>query len=387
MSRPLRILMVTPRSPLEAGGVQRYVWELSSRLIDRDVHVEVLCSDPGGHHAGVLERDGLRIRTLRAWPAERDWCFAPGLWRAIEPRVWDLIHVQSYHTLVAPMAMARAIRVGTPFCVTFHGGGHSSRIRHRARGVQWRALRPLLTRAAALVAVARFEIDVYSRVLRVPRERFRLIPNGTDLPSAPPPIADTSAEGSLLASIGRLERYKGHQRVIAALPYVLGARPEARLLVVGTGPYEPELRRQAAELGLAEQIAFTSVPPGDHGAMSALLSRVSLVVLMSEYETHPLVALEAAAARRRLLVADDQAGLRELGQDGFARLLPLASPPPDVGAAILEELVKPPPTAMPRLATWDECADQQLALYRELVGSEGTDNPEQHNRPTPSARA
>ena len=191
----------------------------------------------------------------------------------------------------------------------------------------------------------------------------------------------------MLASIGRLERYKGHQRVIAALPYVLRAQPDARLLVVGTGPYEPELRRQAAELGLAEQVEFTSVPPGDHGAMSALLSRVSLVVLMSEYETHPLVALEAAAARRRLLVADDQAGLRELGEDGFARLLPLTSPPPDVAAAILEELVKPPPTTVPRLATWDECVDQQLALYRRLLGREDTDSHEHHDRPTPSARA
>ena len=85
MSAPLRILMVTPRSPLEAGGVQRYVWELSTRLIDRGVHVEVLCSDPGGPPGrGARERDALRIRTLRAWPAERDWCFAPGLWRAIE---------------------------------------------------------------------------------------------------------------------------------------------------------------------------------------------------------------------------------------------------------------------------------------------------------------
>jgi hypothetical protein len=38
--------------------------------------------------------------------------------------------------------------------------------------------------------------------------------------------------------------------------------------------------------------------------MAELLATVSLVVLMSEFETHPLVALEAAAAGCRLLVAD-----------------------------------------------------------------------------------
>jgi glycogen synthase len=385
MSRPLRILMVTPRSPLEVGGVERYVWEVCSRLLARGVDAEVLCAAPGSKRARTENRDGLRIRIVPAWPASRDWCFAPGIWREIEPDRWDLIHVQSYHTFVPPLAMSRALRLGIPYCLTFHGGGHSSRLRNEARALQWRALRPLLVRAVALIAVARFEIDLYGRVLRVPRERFRLIPNGTDLRLGP--LTDASANGLVLATIGRLERYKGHQRVIAALPHVLAARPDARLLVVGTGPYESELRRQAADLGVAERVEFTSVASGDRAGMATLLGGVSLVVLMSEYETHPLVGLEAAAARRRLLVADDHAGLRELSEDGLARLIPLASSPSDVAAAVLEELARPAPTAVPKLATWDDCVDQQLAVYRQLVRPDGATEGQRHDRPTPSASA
>ena len=97
--------------------------------------------------------------------------------------------------------------------------------------------------------------------------------------------------------------------MIAALPHVLERRPDARLLVVGQRPYEAELRRQAAELGVEERVEFTSVAADDRDGMAALLRRVSLVVLLSEFETHPLVALEAAAAGRRLLVAD-RGGLR-----------------------------------------------------------------------------
>ena len=159
MSGPLRILMVTPRSPLEVGGVQRYVWEVCSRLLTRGVNVEVLCAASGSKRARTENRDGLRIRTVPAWPANRDWCFAPGIWGEIEPDRWDLIHVQSYHTFVPPLAMSRALRLGIPYCLTFHGGGHSSRLRNEARALQWRALRPLLVRAVALIAVARFEID------------------------------------------------------------------------------------------------------------------------------------------------------------------------------------------------------------------------------------
>ncbi len=271
----------------------------------------------------------------------------------------DLIHVQSYHTLVAPLAMLRALVLRIPYVVTFHGGGHSSELRNRARSLQLRLLRPLLVRAARLVAVARFEIDQYGRALRVPSERFVLIPNGTEIDVG----AVAEADGPpTLATIGRLERYKGHGRVLAAFPEVLGARPDARLLVVGKGPYEDDLRRQAEQLGVAERVEFTSVPPGDPTAMAAMLGRISLVVLLSEFETHPLVALEAAAARRRLLVADS-GGLSELAEDGFARAVPADEDPAGVARAILRQLDEPPPAEAPKLSTWDDCAVALLELY------------------------
>src|SRR2546427_33498 len=83
-------------------------------------------------------------------------------------------------------------------------------------------------------AAAAFEIDYYSRRLRVPRERFVLIPNGSDLPKTAT-LPDTHRDDALIASVGRLERYKGHHRVIAALPYLLRSRPEIRLWVAGSG--------------------------------------------------------------------------------------------------------------------------------------------------------
>jgi len=54
----------------------------------------------------------------------------------------DLVHVQSYHTLVAPLAMLRALLLRVPYVVTFHGGGHSLGHRNRARRLQRRFLRP-----------------------------------------------------------------------------------------------------------------------------------------------------------------------------------------------------------------------------------------------------
>jgi glycosyltransferase involved in cell wall biosynthesis/GT2 family glycosyltransferase len=362
----LRVLMVTPRSPLAQGGVERHVMEVSRRMAATGARVEVLCTDPGLKKATSETRDGVRIRTVRAWPRGRDWYFAPGIWREMGRESWDLVHVQSYHTLVAPLAMLRALALRIPYVVTFHGGGHSSQLRNRSRRIQMRLLRPLLRRAARLVAIARFEVEQYGEAIGVPAERFAFIPNGTDLSFSAAELATADPETPTLASIGRLERYKGHHRVLAAFPHVLAREPGARLLIVGKGPYEDELRRQAEELGVAEQVEITSVPSDDPGGMAALLGRVSLVVLMSEFETHPLVALEAAAARRRLLVAE-AGGLLEIAEDGFGRGIPLDSTPEQVAAAAIEELGKPLPQQSPRLTSWDDCAAALLDLYGSIL--------------------
>jgi glycosyltransferase involved in cell wall biosynthesis len=96
---------------------------------------------------------------------------------------------------------------------------------------------------------------------------------------------------------------------------------------------------------------------------------------MSEFETHPLVALEAAAARRRLLVAD-RGGLAELAGDGFARQIPLDSSPAELAGAVIEELARPLPEASPRLTSWDECAAALLGLYGEVLQSGHTSKAE-----------
>jgi glycosyltransferase involved in cell wall biosynthesis/GT2 family glycosyltransferase len=363
----LRVLMVTPRSPLSQGGVERHVMEVSRRMVAGGAEVEVLCTEPGSDGVGERERDGVRIRALPAWPADRDWCLAPRLWREMARRPWDIVHVQSYHTLVAPLAMLRALTLGIPYVVTFHGGGHSSEARNRARRMQRRLLRPLLARAKRLVAVARFEIDVYGGELNLPPEKFALIPNGTDLAFSEAASSNDLPSGpASIASIGRLERYKGHHRVIAAFPYVLELEPKSRLLIVGTGPYETDLRNLAAELRIEDEVAFTSVPADQPQAMANLLRQISLVVLLSEFETHPLVALEAAAAGRRLLVAD-ASGLAEIADDGLARAIPLDESAEGVARAVVEELAKPAPDRRPKLTSWEQCSDELLALYRTLA--------------------
>lgn len=364
-ARRLRILMVTPRYPPDLGGVERHVWETARRIAASDCDVTVLCTDRTGKHVGRELSGGVDVWRVRAWGARRDHYLSPALWRAIGSGDWDIVHVQSYHTFVAPIAMARALQRRIPFLLTFHGGGHSSPRRHRLRRTQRAVLGPLIRRAAGLVAIARFEITEYGSELRVPPERFRLIPNGVDAPTVrASPVAED--RGTVVASIGRLERYKGHHRVLAAMPWVLETRPAAMLWIVGTGPQRQNLEEQARQLGISEHVEFRSVPSDDPQGMAQLLQGTHLVVSMSDFETHPLAALEAAAAHRPLVVADTS-GLSELAEQGLARAVAADASSRCIADAILAELDSPfsPPSF--ELTSWDECAAQLLALYREIA--------------------
>ena len=178
----MRVLMATPRFLPAIGGVERHVERLATRLVQRGCSVTVLTT---GLEQGLPARDRIAdvdVMRVNAFRHAKDFYAAPGIYTETTRGDWDIVHVQSYHTFVAPLAMTGALKAHIPFVLTFHGGGHSSRIRKRVRSTQVRTLRPLLAQASRLVAVARFEIEHYGRLLRMPETRFALIPNGADLP-------------------------------------------------------------------------------------------------------------------------------------------------------------------------------------------------------------
>jgi len=365
---PLRLLMVTPRYFPYMGGVETHVYEVARRLVRTSVDVTVLTTDPEGQLPITEQSHGIRIERVRAWPSQRDYHFAPGIYRRILQGNWDLIHVQSYHTFVAPLAMLAAWRARIPYIVTFHGGGHSSPLRNAIRSFQWQALRPWLARAKRLVAIARFEIQMYGRVLGLPPERFVLIPNGIDLTSSSPLISPC-VDGTLIVSVGRLERYKGHQRVISALPHLITHQPDAHVRIVGAGPFEYELRQLAQRLGVAERVEIRSIPPTERQTMAHLISSASLVTLLSEYETHPIAALEALALRRPVLVADNS-GMRELADRGWVRTVPDQSTPAQIASAMLAQIRDPLIPQQIDSFTWDDCAAALLSLYFEVASED-----------------
>jgi glycosyltransferase involved in cell wall biosynthesis len=271
-----------------------------------------------------------------------------------------VVHVQSYHTLVAPAAMLVAARAGIPFVVTFHGGGSSSRLRSRVRSRQLRALAPLLRRARALVAIADFEIREYGPVIGVPGTRWVKIPNGADLPEG---VGEIASPGRLIVSVGRLERYKGHRRVIAAFPHVLEQEPDARLWVAGSGPDEPALRALAADLGVADRV---EIGAEDRPTLAGRLKGADVMVLLSDFESHPLAVIEAASLGVPAVVADNS-GMAELAAQGLATAVALDASAEAHAGALVRAMNGPRARTVAAIPSWADCTRRLAELYRQIA--------------------
>lgn len=361
---PLRLLMVATRAHPYAGGVETHIAEVGPRLVRSGIDVTLLTTDGVGDLPAAEVTGGVRVLRVRAWSAKPDYALAPGVYRAIIRGSWDVVHCQGFHTPVPPTAMLAARRAGIPYVVSFHSGGHSSSVRHALQRAQLTVLGPLFLAARRLVAVSEFEAELFRRRFPLAAERIMVIRNGCDLPLVPTRLP-RAGPGPLILSVGRVERYKGHQRAVRALPHVLAAFPNARLRVLGAGSYEDRLKRLARELGIEARVEVRGVDGADRSELAATLSEAALVTLLSDYESQGIAVLEALALHRPVLVAYNTA-LKEFADRGQATAIGTAAPPQQVAAAIVDQLTHPLEPDPVELPTWDQCAAQLGDLYRSV---------------------
>jgi glycosyltransferase involved in cell wall biosynthesis len=127
-----------------------------------------------------------------------------------------------------------------------------------------------------------------------------------------------SREEPGIVFLGRLRRYKGAQHAIAAFPRVRETVPEARLVVVGDGPYRGELERLARSLGVSDRVSFRGAV--SQRAKVEILNEAQVAVNTSPKEGWGLTAVEANACGLPV-VASRSPGLVESVRDGETGIL------------------------------------------------------------------
>jgi glycosyltransferase involved in cell wall biosynthesis len=362
----VRVLLVAARYPPSIGGTEIHTREVARRISALGTHVTVVTTSLR-HEAPQREPfdDGVRVITVPAWPSRGDYYFAPAIYRVVAQGGWDVVHIQGLHGLMAPITMLAAVRNQIPFFLTFHTGGHSSRLRLALRPFWWRLLRRLVRRSHALFAASEFERQYFARLLDLPQDALHVLPSGVRLPDEKV-ATGVARDPPLIVSIGRLERYKGHHRVIEALPLVAREVPDIQLRIVGSGPFEATLGELVRDLGLTARVQIGPIPADQRTDLAALLARARLAIFLSDYESQGMAAMEAVAFGCPTLVADGTA-LHDLAAKGLARPVPPNATAKELAAAIVSELEHPtrPPDFEP--PDWETLVEALARLYRQVA--------------------
>lgn len=161
--------------------------------------------------------------------------------------------------------------------------------------------------------------------------KIGISPNGVDMSMfGEPPERDAKlakalglGDGPVIGFIGSFYDYEGLDDLIAAMPLLRQRHPKAKLLMVGGGPREDALHKQAAEMPDSDAVIFTGRVP--HSEVENYYSLIDILAYprkasrLTDLVT-PLKPLEAMA-QQRFVAASDVGGHRELIEDGKTGIL------------------------------------------------------------------
>ncbi|GAA5180406.1 hypothetical protein GCM10025771_24840 [Niveibacterium umoris] len=344
----MRILHILDHSiPLHSGYTFRTAAILrEQRRLGWETH-HLTSPKQGGCREMVEEVDGLTFH--RTLPPKAVWSGKPllgelELMRQLERRIEELIvrlkpdvlHAHS-PVLNAIPSIRAARRHGLPVvyevrafwedAAVDHGTTHEGSLRYRAtRALETWALR----RVDHVTCICEgLRSDIVAR--GIPSERVTVIPNAVDAEAfTAGGAADFELKRKLglegaevLGFIGSFYAYEGLDLLLDAMPDILKQRPAARVLLVGGGPQESQLKVQASRMGLADKVIFTGRVP--HAEVGRYYDLIDVLV----YPRHPMRLTELvtplkpleAMAQQRVFVASDVGGHRELVRDGETGIL------------------------------------------------------------------
>ena len=124
----------------------------------------------------------------------------------------------------------------------------------------------------------------------------------------------------VLLYVGRIAGEKGLDFLLRVFARILAERPHARLLLVGDGPGEGDLREMARKLSIADRVGFCGAVP--HSEVPHYAAAADLFVFSSVTETQGLVLIEAMAAGTPI-VAVEAPGSKDVLDEGGGLLVPL----------------------------------------------------------------
>jgi phosphatidylinositol alpha-1,6-mannosyltransferase len=358
-------LLVSEIFPPKIGGSGRWFWELYSRL-PGDAYAVAAGTDP--RQDEVREIDATARLAIERVPLSFPTRFLrPSslghYWRAYSQLV-DVVRARNVDWLHAARCLPEGLlsaavsrRCGIRYACFAHGEEvnlsnpeprpprDERRVyesRELARMVGW-----VLDRSAYVIANSDNTARILTDRWELPAERVHRVHPGVDTDRFTP--AQPSAEirerlawtgRKVLLTVGRLQRRKGHDVLIEAIPEIRRRVPEVLYAIVGDGEERSALEQRARSLGVESAVHFLGEV--DDEELVDCYRQCDLFVLPNreiagDIEGFGLVLLEAQACGRPV-VAGDSGGTAETMSPGETGLLFRCDRPEELAGPLAELL-------------------------------------------------
>jgi len=214
--------------------------------------------------------------------------------------------------------------------------------------------------------------------------KISVVNNGVDIDKFMPLPKDKKLqkdynldEKKVLLTVSRLDKHKGHDIVIKALPLVLKEVKNMKYLIVGKGSEEDKLKRLVKMLGLDRQVAFLGFVNDNNLVKTYNLCDVFILLpkeIDGDFEGFGLVYLEANACEKPV-IGSKTGGIEDAIEDGKTGLLLDSDKPENVASAILKLLLnknmadrlgKNGLEQIRKYRTWDHSAEEMLRLMKRV---------------------
>lgn len=323
---------------LVAGGAERVMLNIACGIADQGVKVDLVLAEAEGAYLAQIPAHVRLVDLGASKPEQRQRIKLPTSFQSTtslpklvrylqQERPTALLAATHYPNEIAILAKFLA-RVSTRLVVSEH-----TTLSIEAQRVEQVSARliPLTARllypwADEIVTVSQGVANDLAQIAGLPLERMRVIYNPVVTPKlkeqAEAPLDHSwfnSGEPPVVLGIGRFVAQKDFATLLRAFAKVRQVRP-ARLMMLGSGREEKQLRALAQELGIEEDVAwmgFTNNP-------FAYMKRSAVFVLSSVWEGLPTVLIEALTVGIPVVSTNCESGPAEILDNGkYGELVPV----------------------------------------------------------------
>ncbi|WP_207231366.1 glycosyltransferase [Methanofollis fontis] len=335
------------------GGVEKYVYEICSRLVDHySVEVSVVCTNWDAHDNTYREETlgGISVYRLpyllkvSSTPVHPGWtAMLRDLIRRIQP---DVVNGHIPVPQIADGAVRAAHKEKVPYILTYHNDltGYNPAVRALSRLyylTEWNRTQEL---SRLIIATSEYYAQT-SPYLSPHLDKIRIVSPGVDIEKyrmlQTDHIRRTFGLGDekIILFVGQLNResqHKGLEDLITAISHV-NRSFDARLVVVGKGDYLEHYRRHAEREGVDKYVIFAGYVADEEIVHYFCGSDVMVLPSYNRAEGFGMVLIEAQACGTPV-IGTTMGGIRAAVRDHETGLLVPPREPKKIAGAIQEIL-------------------------------------------------